>query len=208
MMVPPHELSSISWKSATLKYLGPQKDFAVNGTAVIIDDVCKSTKKWLPVQGKIVVFSFASRTCSTDYVYKQIQKANAIAAVESSPFDPPDFNTMVHASWDRCRFCQDPIPFVRVTDLKQMLPHLLVRHEDSEVVLQIKSPHMTSMKELYASTQWLVVLRIIIPTYAFVTAAMAGYEIYRETKSASFKARGPYSVRFVICALETPTLRV
>ena len=37
--------------------------------------------------------------------------------------------------------------------------------------------------------------------FAFCTAAMAAFEVYREVCSADFKPRGPYSVRFIFCAL-------
>ena len=205
-VVPPPGLSGHSWKSATFKYLGPQHDFAVNGTAMLIDSICDANK-WPSVEGKVIVFAFESRSCTLDGAYKNIRKSNAVAAIESFPFDDhPDMNAMVHSSWNRCRFCHDSIPFVRISDPKKRIRRLLLRHGDLEVVLKIMTPHETSMVKMYESMHWFIVLQILLPVYAFATATMAGLEFYRELHSDSFKARGPYSVRFVICALEAPTV--
>jgi len=203
----PQALSENSWESATLKYYGPQNGPALSGTAAYIESICDSNQ-WPSVEGKIAVFSIPfSRPCSIDGIYERLSNKNAKAVVRLSHFRPPDLRSHIHFLWNRCRFCQESMLLVTVSDPNDSFRRLLVRHqEDSGVVLQIKSPHSSTMREMYESSLWLLVVRVFLPVYATLTAVVAGYEVYREVSSVAFKPRGPYSPRFVVCVSESPTL--
>jgi len=202
----PSGISDRSWKSATAKYYGPQSGSILNGTfpATYIEAIC-DPGKWPSLEGEIAVFPRFSRTCSMDEVYQQLSKAKAIAAAVAIPYDPPDIFSHVHFSWDRCRFCGGSMYYVFVSDPNDKFRYICSRHEVFELSLLYSS---STMSKMYESLSWLLVLRILVPVFAFCTAAMAAFEVYREVCSADFKRRGPYSVRIVICILESPSLFV
>ena len=200
-------ISGLSWKSAAFKYYGPQSGSALNGTAVLIDVICDS-KKWPNVEGKIAIFTRASRGCSLDKVYKGLSKEKAIATVETGIQELPDMYSYLHASWDRCLLCHNPMPYFRVVDPNDEMRDHLVRFVDSGAMLHIESPHSVSLTNLYGSWLWLLMMRILVPMYAILTAIMAAFEVYREVFSVDFKARAPHSVRLVICVVESTSLLV
>ena len=165
--------------------------------------VCDSGK-WPPLEGMVVVVTRSSHLCSFDSTYRELMKAKAAAFIETAYFNPPDILISRRGTWFGCPFCQSSMSAIRVLDPEDELFGL--RNKGKTILLEIRPPHESSIQDTCKSPLWFIVMRIFFPGYAFWTAAIAAFEVYRELISDKFKKTAEISVRMFICALEAPAM--
>jgi len=194
----PHGTSKWEWETSTFRYYGPQ-EISLEGTAVYIgdDEIC-DPEKWPPVAEKIVVNRRLGRTCMLSDIYEALSSAEARAFVDVTKIFPPDILHFRHSSFASCQFCKDETILVTIWDPEDEISQLT--RDTNNTVLGITTPHSNAMAKIYTSRSYMIVMRGILPAYAFWNSVLGYFEMYRELDTPQFIS----SIRLATCSLEAP----
>ena len=215
IVVAPIELvTNVTYDSATFAYYGSQLPEAIQGPALVLDYDQLCDPEPGVVVGKIVVIGhWLDGKCGPLHhglgsIYNVMDRAGAIALVYASPvFFPPGSMVYHYETWDRCRFCDRSAVLLQVSIA--ILPLVDQWRAQPELVLRLNPTATTQVyKALFDGMGWVLCFRVFLPVLAFLTAAEAISEVYRQLSMTNPPSRERESrrVSLVVCGIEGVTM--
>ena len=198
------KMTEQTYTTSKYKYYGSEGSQYFNGSAIWVhpDELCASSNGHDVLKDVVVITVRAQATCSMEEIYEKLNFERASGLLELVLWNPPDFLSSRHHTWNPCAFCgPEDMPMIAVSDPLGSLWELGnngLNH--STAFVQVEPPHNSEHESVHYSIEWLVLLRIMAPLFAFWTAGVASLELGKDLKRTGFK----WNVRAVIFAIEIP----
>jgi hypothetical protein len=204
--------------SATFAYYGPQSELNLRAPGVILERSASCNPDFDSLKGKIVVIGewwpllSSSSDCKAmstlGKVYDAMNREGVIALVFVSHLDffPVGSLTYHFDTWDRCRFCEEPMVLVHVST--GALAFMNNWCQQPELEFNLNPREHTKFRSLFYSAWWTLCFRVLLPAITFITSLEAALEIYRiySTVPSNRDAKLNRSVTFVVCCIEAPCM--
>jgi hypothetical protein len=187
-----------TYTTSKYKYYGAESSGFVNGTAIWVPgrEICSTNPN--EFKGKLVLTVRADTTCLMGEIYEKLNSAGASALLELVHWSPPDFLSHRHHTWDPCAFCSSQnMVMIAVSDPDGSLWKLV--DEKGTAHVQVQPPYNNQFASKYDSYEWLFLMRILAPLFAFWTVGIASFELRND-----FKTGFRWSLLAVVFVIEIP----
>jgi len=203
--------------SATFAYYGPQTEVNLRAPGVFLKVSADCTPDLESVKGKIVLLgerwpSLSTSECGAMQtlgdMYEVMNGAGAIALVFVSHLDLFLVGSLTYhfETWDRCRYCNEPMVLVHVSaDALDLLEEW--RHQP-ELEFNLHPTKHRAFRTLFYGFWWTLSFRVFLPAVALITSFEAFLEIYRVYMAVptSREAEVNRSIAVTVCCIEGPCM--
>lgn len=181
-----------TFESSTFEYFGVDQRspiFDANLTFMTSSDICGHPTRSM-MEDAVVVSILVNPECSYTQMYDVLENARVKAWVLCTR-NVPGVYSYFHETWDRREFQHRSMKMLAISffDVGQATLSQWATSASGDFIIDILLPHDLSFQDAFESSWWSLVIRALIPIFAFYTSAMAFQEAYkrrRRTRSVSF----------------------